>query len=290
MLPTQPTYVEPVALTDAELADVEIIDGEIVDVSDGEQLTAEQAQALTQHIRAATDVLWTLVARAHAGRAWQALGYPSWESYVSAEFNMSRSRSYQLLDHARVVSAIEAAAPVGTAVHINERAARELKAHLDEVTDTVAAATVDMSPQQAQDTINDVLAEFRASLAAKETTQDQEGATPWGSPSDDYYAVTGHASDSGTILDDLSPPVPAAGADSSTDPAAMEATRRMFQKVFELYSALDSLSSMPEAPDVIRAIPPERLEQVNTDLPKAVAWLQWFQQEWSAAPQLRAAS
>lgn len=293
MLPTRPT-LEAVDVPAHELATMEVVDAEIIDADlDVPELNADEAQALTQHIRAATDVLWTLVARAHAGRAWKALGYTSWESYVSAEFNMSRSRSYQLLDHARVVSAIEAAAPVGTVVQLNERSARELKAHLEQVTEVVGESTAGLSPQEAEDTINDVLAEFRANLAShSESAGPSE--TPWGQPHDDYYSVTGHGGDAGTVLDDLSPPV-APGATATTpageqDPAAMEATRRMFQKVFELYSALDSLSSMPDAPDVAAAIPAERFTQVAQDLPQAVAWLQWFTQEWESATQMPEAS
>ena len=46
---------------------------------------------------------------AHDRRAWQALGYPTWEQYVKKEFNLSRSRSYQLLDRAKVTHALFAA-------------------------------------------------------------------------------------------------------------------------------------------------------------------------------------
>jgi hypothetical protein len=37
------------------------------------------------------------------------LGYPTWQEYVQKEFNLSRSRSYQLLDRARVQQALSAA-------------------------------------------------------------------------------------------------------------------------------------------------------------------------------------
>lgn len=303
MLPTQPT-VETIDVSEDELADIEVVDAEIVDpgdptgqdlhpVDDG-PLSETQARELTQQIRAATDVLWSLVARAHAGRAWRSLGYASWEQYVAEEFNMSRSRSYQLLDHARVVSAIEAAAPVGTQVSMNERAARELKAHLDEVTDKVASATNGMTPQEAQDTIDQVLADFRKDVAAHDAATDDPGTTdtPWGTPDGDFYSLTGVGGAAGSAFDDLAPAVPADGTNPPPAPAGpnAEETRRMFQKVFELYSALDSLGSMPDVDAVIAAIPVERVAQVSADLPVAMEWLHWFAENWQARIDLAEAS
>jgi hypothetical protein len=49
------------------------------------------------------------ILEAHDRRAWQPLGYPTWEQHVKKEFNLSRSRSYQLLDRARVIQALFAA-------------------------------------------------------------------------------------------------------------------------------------------------------------------------------------
>jgi hypothetical protein len=50
-----------------------------------------------------------LILEAHDRRAWQALGYPTWQAYVKKEFNLSRSRSYQLLDRAKVHQVLLAA-------------------------------------------------------------------------------------------------------------------------------------------------------------------------------------
>jgi membrane-associated HD superfamily phosphohydrolase len=92
-----------------------------------------------------------LILEAHDRRAWQALGYSTWEQYVKKEFALSRSRSYQLLDQARVVNRLREAAdsaigsldrqlpaPIGHAasdsspIHISIREAQRLKPQLPE--------------------------------------------------------------------------------------------------------------------------------------------------------------
>jgi hypothetical protein len=91
-----------------------------------------------------------LILEAHDRKAWQALGYPTWQQYVKKEFNLSRSRSYGLLDRARVqqtllAAGVGAAALLGTSfedspsvnaqaetppVRMSARAVRALKPQL----------------------------------------------------------------------------------------------------------------------------------------------------------------
>lgn len=89
-------------------------------------LTADEARALTLEIKGAAERIYALLLRAHEGRAWSALGYESWRDYAMAEFGMSQSHAYRLLDQARVVRDIEAASssPIGELP--NEGQAREL--------------------------------------------------------------------------------------------------------------------------------------------------------------------
>lgn len=101
-------------------------------------LTQDAARALTDRIRGAADQLWSLLLEAHESKAWKALGYTSWESYIGAEFDMSRRRSYQIIDQAKVIGALrEAAGGLCTKVHISEREARDIKPHLSEVTEEI---------------------------------------------------------------------------------------------------------------------------------------------------------
>lgn len=275
---------------------------EIVTVSDGEAavdisrpLTRAEAEELTAHIRNAADVMWVLIARAHAGRVWEALDYPSWEAYVRDEFDMSRSRAYQLLDQAKVVAAIQAAAPVGTEVKISEKSARDLRKVLAPVVEEVAEKTEGMDPDDAGETIDGILNEWRAKA------DDFDGGTPSTSDEDPYGIMSNPAPsqprrdpiddfDLDEFLseeldgDDAEPeepsnparPTPAA---SGIDPAVL---RRTVQACYDLYSSLSSLKSMPEIDGIIKAIPVERYDQVTENLPLAMEWLTEFSQRWEA--------
>ena len=80
-----------------------------------EQLTADAARELTTAIRTTAEQIHALLLQAYEGRAWSALGYESWREYATVELGISQSHAYRLLDHARIVRGIEAAAvsPIG---------------------------------------------------------------------------------------------------------------------------------------------------------------------------------
>lgn len=138
---------------------------DISGISEAEgDLTVDEAEYLTEMIRATADMMWVLLSRAHAGKAWKALGYDSFGAYVNAEFNISRSRAYQLLQQARVIEALEAAAPEGTNVQITEAAARDLKNLVDDLVPEIAARTEGMTPDEAAAEIAAVVEEARAGL------------------------------------------------------------------------------------------------------------------------------
>jgi hypothetical protein len=99
-------------------------------------LSALTARELTNRIKDAVESLWSLLLEAHERKAWLALGYETWQAYVETEFNMARSRSYQLLDQGRVVRALRGAA-VSTSVDITEAEARDIKPVLPQVVEQV---------------------------------------------------------------------------------------------------------------------------------------------------------
>lgn len=100
--------------------------------------TKAQARKLTEQIKAGAESLWHLLLEAQERRAWWALGYGSWREYAQAEFELSQSRVYQLLDAAKVQRVIAAAPDNSTRVE-NEAQARELKPLLNEPDELVAA-------------------------------------------------------------------------------------------------------------------------------------------------------
>lgn len=93
-------------------------------------LDIRRARTLTDKIKKAADGLWRLIEEAHTSRAWAVLGYKSWAQYVTAEFDMSKQRSYQLLDQAKVTRELEEATGAKGVV-IPERAARLLKPRME---------------------------------------------------------------------------------------------------------------------------------------------------------------
>lgn len=124
--------------------------------------SVDEARALTDRIKTAAEQTWTLLLEAHERAAWKVLGYSTWEGYVHGEFDMSRGRSYHLLDQARVIRAIEGA--VSTTVDITERDVRDIKPHLADVTTQVrerVAAIPDPAPEQVRDVVTDVITETR---------------------------------------------------------------------------------------------------------------------------------
>jgi transposase len=53
-------------------------------------LTREEAVLLTNQIQKAITLAWDLIVRAYHGRAWDALGYSSWDKYCEGEFGHAR--------------------------------------------------------------------------------------------------------------------------------------------------------------------------------------------------------
>lgn len=103
------------------------------------ELSRDQAVRLTQRIRDAAEETWALLMEAHEGRAWNAMGYGTWADYVGSEFGISRSRSYQLIDQAAVVRALEGA--VSTDVDISEADERTPR-----ITPSLAVSPASLAP------------------------------------------------------------------------------------------------------------------------------------------------
>jgi hypothetical protein len=74
--------------------------------SEAAPLEGEDARRLTRQIReelAPGQRPCLRLLEAHDRRAWSVLGYASWGAYVHEELHLSRSRSYELLDQARMI-------------------------------------------------------------------------------------------------------------------------------------------------------------------------------------------
>lgn len=65
-------------------------------------MSPRQARAITDRIKSRVGEVCAMLYQAHRGMAWKALGHASWNDYVVAEFQMSKSRSFQLLSFVEV--------------------------------------------------------------------------------------------------------------------------------------------------------------------------------------------
>ena len=101
----------------------------VVSAVESPAMTKSCARDLTDRIKAGVNDVAEMLHRAHEGRAWEALGYASWKDYCTAEFQMSKRRSYQLLDFVEIKQEVSAIDVECTTVHspISERQTRPLK-------------------------------------------------------------------------------------------------------------------------------------------------------------------
>lgn len=274
--------------------------GSILDIAiDRTPLNTEQAKQITHSIRDAAEVIWILIARAHAGKAWKALGYDSWEDYVKSEFNMSRSRSYQLLDQAKVISEIEAALPKGSEVKISEAAARELKVVLEEAVPEIRKATEGLEKEEAVKVAEDILSKYREKAHAEvdpvfevpnPEDADTSGDININSPAEIVYS-TESLSETESVgvaispkpLVDLSTPAPKVEQDVEKQSQDLAKIRKLVNASHDIYSSLTALSGLPEnIEEVIDAIPRERYDMVDKNLASAIENLDNFRQKWEA--------
>lgn len=134
-------------------------------------LSADEARALTDRIRQSVESLWSLLLEAHERKAHKALGYGTWESYVRAEFDWSRSYANRVLDQGRVIRELSEATggmlPVG---NITEREARDLKPLLPEVANEIRAR-VEAGDDPAE-AVREVVEQKRAEVRAQPEQSD----------------------------------------------------------------------------------------------------------------------
>lgn len=145
------------------MAELNVIPGAVV-----ADMTVDEARAITDRIKDAAEEMWSLLLTAHERKAWAALGYRTWEEYVSGEFNMSRNYSYRLLSQAQVIKELTSASGVahGQHVEVTEREARDIRPVLPKVTaeikDRVTNLGPEPEPEEVKEVVREVVKETRA--------------------------------------------------------------------------------------------------------------------------------
>lgn len=268
-----------------------------------EPLTRETATELTRSIRDAAEVIWVLIARAHAGKAWKALGYSSWAEYVNDEFNMSRSRSYQILDQSKVIAAINEATPQGAEISVSESSARDLKYVIQEAVPEIKEKTQGLSPEEAVAVTQEIIAKYENKQSnpedeeapiAPETLNSE--STLAGNIETESFPTEGSdleveaevelnnqydaQNEEESTLVVNTPEVPPNPTMSQEELAAI---RQSVNAAHDIYTALSALSSLPEDLEaIIKIIPEERKQTVSKNLEIAESKLSYFAELWKS--------
>ncbi|MFF7459563.1 hypothetical protein [Kitasatospora sp. NPDC008115] len=178
--------------------------------AEARRLTGELRAAI-EEVRSAVLVLAARVRAAHRARVWTALGYTGWAAYASAEFGVSRSTAYRLLDLAAAAEAIEdtvtrQAGPQlshawDTGLMLPVRAVVDLKGRLAELTDLIAERLADAQAEDGRPPEGAVVAEIVArSVADVRSRPDvpaaelavSSGPDGWSTEQWRSYVVRGH--------------------------------------------------------------------------------------------------
>lgn len=144
----------------SETTSVEVVDVEVVKNPEV-IMTKQEASELTKSIQSTTTALYVLIKRAHDNKAWVAMGYDSWASYIENEFDFSRARSYQLINQANVIEEINEAS--GVELYITEREARSIKNRLPEITKKLGkdVKDADLPAEKAEEKTREIIDETK---------------------------------------------------------------------------------------------------------------------------------
>lgn len=158
-------------------------------------MNADEAHAITHKIKAYAKSICFLVREAHDGKAWEPLGFETWEAYTLEEFGMSRQRAHQLIQHADKLDLLADGLDLAsTAVDaIPERHTRRLGP------DEMSAAAADAAGELAHlvdPTEAEVQEVVKAAIARQVTTKTETFAET---------TVTEFDADTGEILEDQEP-------------------------------------------------------------------------------------
>lgn len=139
-------------------------------------MTKAAAQKITDTIKSAAIATYAWVKQAHDGKAWIALGYKTWVEYIKKEFDMSSSRSYQLISQANIINELEAATPDGTRIMLTEKQARDIKDDLQRITGRVREETTGLTPEEASKRTTEIVDEEREAKRASLKKNDATAA------------------------------------------------------------------------------------------------------------------
>lgn len=256
-----------------------------------ETLTVEDANKITEAISHTTGALWSLLYTAHSRKAHLALGYKTWNEYIDEKFGISRSAAHALVTQGAVIETLTSVAPEGTKLHFTQAQARAVKKSLDAVASIAAERTVGKTPEEAQEIINEIVAEReeqdkadREALKAKREAERQKKleaeremyeavATQiinqaaqeagYSLTGDDAgqageYSLTGDTEESDISTTEV--------ADNPEPKEPQSETNRKAIALRGLYTAIGHVSAIPEPQEALSIIPQERISKTHSEL------------------------
>jgi len=242
------------------------------------ELDENSAREITERIRTTSNVLYLLVKRAHAGKAYRALGYNSFEAYVKEEFSFSKVYAYRLLNQANFIEAIEAKVPEGTEIRITEPVSSKLKHVLPELLEEIEQRVETLDEEDdAGAIIEDIIRERREQQEANNFLNDED---------EEELAEPPHAG-TGTggqwQGDEEEDDIEFDEADDFEDDDAMENSndvRRKFDKIYNLYSGLKNINAVGDGEELVPFLPRERWGEFGDLLDTVLPWLNDFKDKF----------
>lgn len=272
--------------------DEEGTEGDVVDLLSDDDLEFEMSEAkareITDAIRAAATATYVLLAQAHEGKAYKALGYDTWADYVREEFDITASRSYQLLDLSKVVKEIESATPDHTVIKLTEAQARDIKRELPKITERIKEETEGLAPAEAADTVDRIIEDIREQKKADEKAVAEREQKLAEAEQNGYHKGLEAAADAFLENNGGSGPYEGGsgnGGDYGSDEPGIDDGLDVMspQDKVDLYNFLNVLSgltSLPDPDDFVRVVPAGREDEITNQLNTAAAWLNRFSSLW----------
>lgn len=241
-----------------------------------EQFNEEQARHITEAIRSAATATYLLLTEAYNKKAHLAMGYDSWSAYVKGEFDMSASRSYQLLDLGKTVKMIEGASPEGTDVKLTEAQARDIKRELPRITERVEEETYGMSPEEASERVKEIIAQEREVKKAEEKAKKEKEQALAQAEEDGYHrgleaaadALLEQADGDAQKLDDgvveFKPQEPTPEVEVANADAGM--------RIYNFLNLSSSVDTIGEPYDFVQTIPSDKFGEFYDIAKKLNSW------------------
>lgn len=257
---------------DSEVAVSDDLDELLEDESD---MSESEAHEITAAIRSAATAIYILLARAHEGKAYKALGYNTWADYVREEFEISPQRSYQLLDLSKTIKLIEEATPEGTKVKLTEAQSRDLKRELPRITEKIREETIDLDPDEAGEAVDRIVAEAREQQRADDEVTSEKERKLAEAEQEGYQKGVEAAADA-LLEADMNNRM-TDNADDEFIEVEVEGENNMSptdsMNLYNFVNSMSGLHSLPEPDDFVQIIPETRFDDVYDQVVESAAWL-----------------